>query len=163
MIRPGGHLFVLTGAGVSAESGLGVFRDPEGIWSKYDLEEVATPEGFARNPTLVHEFYNLRRASLLRAAPNQAHAALARLEEAWRARGGSMVLVTQNVDDLHERAGSHNVIHMHGELLKTRCALCGDVRVWAGGVKHGPRLPGLRPRGRNAPPCGLVRRDAVCA
>lgn len=115
-------IVILTGAGVSAESGLGTFRDKDGLWTKYDLEEVATPEGFARNPGLVHEFYNARRKNCLEAAPNAAHAALARLE---RDHGGDVLIVTQNVDDLHERAGSSQVWHMHGQLTRALCAACG--------------------------------------
>ena len=118
------RIVILTGAGVSAESGLGTFRDKDGLWTKYDLEEVATPQGFARNPALVHDFYNARRANLLGAAPNAAHDALARLQAA---RPAAVTLVTQNVDDLHERAGAQDVIHMHGELMRARCAACGHV------------------------------------
>jgi len=120
-------IFVLTGAGVSAESGLSTFRDAAGIWAKYDLNEVATPEGFARDPGLVHGFYNARRENLAEARPNAAHRALARLGEELKARGGSLFLCTQNVDDLHEQGGWPEVVHMHGELLKTRCAVCGAV------------------------------------
>ncbi|MCB1490657.1 MAG: NAD-dependent deacylase [Rhodobiaceae bacterium] len=115
-------IVILTGAGISAESGLGTFRDEGGIWSQYDLEDVATPEGYARDPELVHRFYNDRRSNCLDAAPNAAHEALARLEAEWP---GEVVLVTQNIDDLHERAGSRRVIHMHGELLRALCAQCG--------------------------------------
>ncbi len=118
-------IFVLTGAGVSAESGLGTFRDRDGVWTKYDLSEVATPEGFARNPGLVRDFYNARRANLAGAEPNAAHVALARLEAAL---GDDLFLCTQNVDDLHEKAGSKRVIHMHGELAVTRCDHCQATR-----------------------------------
>ncbi|MEO1639696.1 MAG: NAD-dependent deacylase [Pseudomonadota bacterium] len=111
---------ILTGAGISAESGLGTFRDEDGLWTKYDLSEVATPEGFVRNPALVHDFYNARRANCLEATPNAAHLALAAL-----ARAHDVTLVTQNVDDLHERAGSPRVIHMHGQLLRALCNACG--------------------------------------
>jgi NAD-dependent deacetylase len=121
-------IFVLTGAGVSAESGLGTFRDKDGVWTKYDLSEVATPEGFARNPALVRDFYNARRVNLAGAEPNAAHVALARLEAELAARGGELYLCTQNVDDLHEKAGSQRVIHMHGELAVTRCAHCEALR-----------------------------------
>lgn len=117
-------IFVLTGAGVSAESGLGTFRDKGGVWTRYDLSEVATPEGFARNPTLVRDFYNARRANLAEASPNAAHVALARLEAELAARGGELFLCTQNVDDLHEKAGARRVVHMHGELAVTRCHAC---------------------------------------
>lgn len=118
-------IVVLTGAGVSAESGLSTFRDKEGVWRKYDLTQVATPEAFRRDPAFVNAFYNMRRQGVLSAEPNEAHRALARLESGF---GGRLLVVTQNVDDLHERAGSRNLIHMHGELLKARCASCGDVR-----------------------------------
>lgn len=114
---------ILTGAGVSAESGLGTFRDKGGLWAKYDLNEVATPQGFARDPSKVHDFYNARRANAAAALPNPAHHALARLGQAL---GDRLTLVTQNVDDLHERAGSTGVIHMHGRLDRARCATCTD-------------------------------------
>lgn len=113
---------VLTGAGLSAESGLGTFRDKGGLWSKYDLDEVATPEGFARDPSKVHDFYNARRANAAAAQPNPAHHALARLGQAL---GDRLLIVTQNVDDLQERAGSTGVIHMHGRLDRARCHACG--------------------------------------
>ena len=124
------NIFVLTGAGVSAESGLGTFRDRGGIWSRFDPMKLATPEAFARDPALVHEFYNLRRRSVVESAPNAAHAALARLEGLLQDRGGRLFLCTQNVDDLHERGGSRSVTHMHGELLKARCLACEAVRPW---------------------------------
>jgi len=121
-------IFVLTGAGISAESGLGTFRDKNGMWTRYDLSEVATPEGFAKDPAKVRDFYNARRASLAGASPNAAHLALARLEGELAARGGELWLCTQNVDDLHEKAGSRRVVHMHGELAVTRCAHCEALR-----------------------------------
>ncbi len=121
------HIVILTGAGISAESGLGTFRDVDGLWTKYDLDEVATPQGFARNPAFVHEFYNARRKNLLEARPNAGHAALARLERETEAM---VTVVTQNVDNLHEQAGSTNVIHMHGELLKVRCHAAHHVMLW---------------------------------
>lgn len=115
------HIVILTGAGISAESGLGTFRDKDGLWTKYDLNEVATPEGFARNPDLVHEFYNARRTNCRSAQPNAAHAALARLQAEHSDR---VTIITQNVDDLHERSGTTGVIHMHGELSGALCAAC---------------------------------------
>lgn len=118
------NIFVLTGAGISAESGLGTFRDADGIWTRYDLSEVATAEGFARDPAKVRAFYNARRANLAKAAPNAAHLALARLQSGLAARGGRLFLCTQNVDDLHEQAGCAEVVHMHGELMATRCHAC---------------------------------------
>lgn len=121
------NLFVLTGAGISAESGLGTFRDRGGMWSRFDPMRLATPEAFAREPETVQAFYNLRRRGVIEAGPNPAHVALARLGTVLRARGGRLFLCTQNVDDLHERAGSTDVVHMHGELLKARCVACGTV------------------------------------
>ena len=109
------HLVVLTGAGMSAESGLKTFRDADGLWEGHDVMSVASPEGFAINPELVLEFYNARRRQLLQVKPNAAHFALAQLENDFK-----VTIITQNVDDLHERAGSKNVIHLHGELLKVR-------------------------------------------
>jgi NAD-dependent deacetylase len=114
------RIVILTGAGVSAESGLGTFRDKGGLWTQYDLSEVATPEGFARNPRLVHDFYNARRANALDAKPNAAHEALARLTGAC----ADVLLLTQNIDDLHERAGARDVVHMHGEITRALCAIC---------------------------------------
>ncbi len=123
------RIVVLTGAGISKESGLDTFRDPDGIWATVSVEEVATPEAFARNPARVHAFYNARRQGLLGdgVEPNAAHLALARLEREWP---GEMLLVTQNIDNLHERAGSEKLVHMHGELLKARCEHCGAVTAW---------------------------------
>jgi NAD-dependent deacetylase len=118
------NVFVLTGAGISAESGLGTFRDASGIWTLYDLSEVATPEGFARDPAKVRAFYNARRQNLATAAPNAAHAALARLQAGLAAKGGRLFLCTQNVDDLHEQGGCVDVVHMHGQLRVTRCHAC---------------------------------------
>lgn len=114
------NITILTGAGLSAESGLGTFRDKGGLWTKYDLADVATPEGFARNPALVQDFYNARRQNCTEAAPNPAHKALARLS-----RAPGVTLITQNIDDLLERAGARDVIHMHGELMRALCARCG--------------------------------------
>lgn len=120
------QIFVLTGAGISAESGLGTFRDKagEGLWAKFDPMKLATPEAFADDPDAVHAFYNARRNNLLAAKPNAAHKALARLEAELARRGDRLFLVTQNIDDLHERARSRHVVHMHGELLKARCTRC---------------------------------------
>ncbi|MEM7598482.1 MAG: NAD-dependent deacylase [Pseudomonadota bacterium] len=114
-------IVILTGAGISAESGLGTFRDEGGLWAQHAIEDVATPEGFARNPQLVHDFYNARRAQAADAAPNPAHHALARLEAE---HAGEVLLITQNVDGLHEKAGSKNVLHMHGELAGAMCNAC---------------------------------------
>ena len=115
-------IVILTGAGVSAESGLGTFRDRGGVWDRYDLTQVATPEGFARDPARVQDFYNARRANAAEAEPNAAHRALARLQAAGAHK---VTLVTQNIDDLHERAGSRGVLHMHGEIRRALCAACG--------------------------------------
>ncbi|MDX6749451.1 NAD-dependent deacylase [Geminicoccaceae bacterium 1502E] len=127
------RIVVLTGAGISAESGLATFRGPGGLWEGRRLEEVATPEAFRRDPALVHRFYNARRRRLLEPGvqPNPAHLALARLEAEWP---GEVVLVTQNIDDLHARAGSRQLIPMHGELLRIRCEACGQGRACRGDV-----------------------------
>ena len=114
------RITVLTGAGISAESGIRTFRATDGLWEEHRIEDVATPEGFRRDPVLVHRFYNMRRADAARARPNAAHKALARL-----AKSHDVTLITQNVDDLHERGGSPEVIHMHGSLLGALCAACG--------------------------------------
>ncbi len=134
-----GSIVVLTGAGISKDSGLDTFRDPDGIWARVRIEDVATPEAFARDPAGVHAFYNARRARLLSAdvKPNPAHFALAELEKSWP---GEVLVVTQNIDDLHGRAGSRNLIHMHGELLKARCGDCSAVRDWRGDISLGDQL-----------------------
>lgn len=125
-IAPDTAIVVLTGAGVSAESGLDTFRTAGGLWSRYNVEDVATPQAFARDPQAVYDFYNMRYANAHRSQvkPNAAHAALARLEAHWP---GPVTLVTQNVDSLHEQAGSQNLLHMHGEVHKTRCNACGEI------------------------------------
>ena len=144
-----GNIVILTGAGISKESGLDTFRDADGIWAKVKLEDVATPEAFHRDPALVHRFYTARRERLRAAdvTPNAAHHALARLEREWP---GEVTLVTQNVDDLHERAGSRNLIHMHGELAKVRCPTCNLILPWPGPLTVASQCPscrfeGLRP------------------
>jgi NAD-dependent deacetylase len=122
-------IVILTGAGISQESGIATFRDSGGLWEKVRIEDVATPRAFQKNPGLVYDFYNARRKQLLSPdiAPNPAHFALARLEEK---SAMPVLVVTQNVDNLHERAGARNLLHMHGELLKSRCGECGAVRQW---------------------------------
>lgn len=119
---PAPSIVILTGAGISAESGLGTFRDEGGLWAQHRIEDVATPEGFARNPQLVVDFYNARRAQAAGASPNAAHKALAQLQTE---HSGDVTLVTQNVDNLHEKGGSTDVIHMHGQLNSALCAACG--------------------------------------
>ena len=121
------NLVILTGAGISAESGVRTFRDAHGLWENHRIEDVASPEGFFRNPQLVHQFYNDRRRQLLEVTPNAAHFSLVELEENWE---GNFLLVTQNVDDLHERAGSKSLVHMHGELLKIFCQNCHSKFEW---------------------------------
>lgn len=127
------RVVVLTGAGISAESGIRTFRAADGLWEEHRVEDVATPEGFARNPSLVQTFYNARRQQLQQPeiVPNAAHLALACLEEEL---GDRFLLVTQNIDNLHERAGNQRIIHMHGELLKVRCAWSGQVLEWTSDV-----------------------------
>ncbi|MEM9141096.1 MAG: Sir2 family NAD-dependent protein deacetylase, partial [Pseudomonadota bacterium] len=127
------HIVILTGAGISAESGLGTFRDKDGLWTKVNLEDVATPEGYARNPDMVLDFYNQRRRGMVEAKPNAAHEALGRLEAAWP---GKLTLVTQNIDNLHEQGGSREVIHMHGEMLRALCSSCGYQWDWPGDMSR---------------------------
>jgi NAD-dependent deacetylase len=129
-------IVVLTGAGVSAESGIPTFRASDGLWEQHRIEDVATPEGFLRDPDLVQNFYNQRRALLKSVQPNPAHDAIARLQQQWPDR---VTLITQNIDDLHERAGSPEVIHMHGELLKVRCVRTGQVYAWSEDVTAADR------------------------
>ena len=127
------NIVILTGAGISQESGLDTFRDSGGIWSKVRIEDVATLAAFEKNPQRVHDFYNVRREPFLNGniKPNAAHYALARLEEYWRVGGlGAVTIITQNIDNLHELAGSQNIIHMHGEILKARCNGCNAVLEW---------------------------------
>ncbi|MDT8760054.1 NAD-dependent deacylase [Sphingomonas psychrotolerans] len=121
------NIVILTGAGVSAESGVATFRGPGGLWEGHRVEDVCTPDALARDPELVHRFYDERRAKLASVAPNAAHRALARLDAEWP---GELLLVTQNVDDLHERAGSTRLLHMHGELRSALCAACGIRTPW---------------------------------
>lgn len=128
-MKPPSSIVILTGAGVSAESGVSTFRDPEGIWAKHDWREVATPQGFAADPDRVHAFYNERRRRVAGVQPNAAHVALAGLERAF---AGEFLLVTQNVDDLHERAGSRRLIHMHGEHGQAWCTNCSSRMRWPG-------------------------------
>lgn len=126
------NIVILTGAGISAESGVATFRGVDGLWEGHRIEDVASPEGFARNPALVQRFYNLRRAALKTVQPNPAHQAIARLQHDWG--HGKVTLITQNVDDLHERGGSRDLWHMHGELLKVHCTACRQVVEWSGDV-----------------------------
>lgn len=141
------NILVLTGAGISAESGLATFRGPDGLWEGHHVEDVCTPEALRRDPHLVHRFYDERRAKLGTVVPNAAHAALAALDAAWP---GELLIVTQNVDDLHERAGAKRVLHMHGELLSALCAACGRAERWEGAMPPGSPCggcgaPALRP------------------
>ena len=132
------NIFILTGAGISAESGVATFRGPDGLWEGHHVEDVATPEAFRRDPALVQKFYDARRARLGEVEPNAAHRALARLDAEWP---GGLLIVTQNVDDLHERGGAKRVLHMHGELRSAWCLRC-DARVrWEGELSSGPPCP----------------------
>ena len=129
---------VLTGAGISAESGVPTFRDADGLWEGHRVEDVATPEAYDRDPVTVQRFYDARRAALKEVEPNAAHRALSRLEQ-WL--GDDLLVVTQNIDDLHERAGSTRVLHMHGELLSALCRACEDRTPWHDDLGHGPECP----------------------
>ncbi len=137
------NLVILTGAGVSAESGIATFRGPGGLWEGHRVEDVCTPEALARHPALVHRFYDLRRAALDTVEPNAAHHALARLDAAWP---GELLIVTQNVDDLHERAGATRLLHMHGELQSALCAACGIRERWTEAL----------PPDTECPNCGML-------
>jgi NAD-dependent deacetylase len=132
------NIVILTGAGVSAESGLATFRGPDGLWEGRRVEDVCTPGAYARDPALVHEFYDARRAKLGAVQPNAAHEALAQLDAEWP---GELLLVTQNVDDLHERAGSTRLLHMHGELTSGWCLACDEKFAWAGPMGEGAACP----------------------
>jgi NAD-dependent deacetylase len=147
---PPPRIVVLTGAGISAESGISTFRGSDGLWEGHDIRQVATPEGFRDDPDLVQRFYNLRRASLATVEPNEAHRALARLQREYP---GDVFLITQNVDDLHERAGSpeDSVWHMHGELKKARCLECDGVCPWDGDITSASVCPACRSTGRLRP------------
>jgi len=145
------NIVVLTGAGVSTESGIPTFRDSNGLWEGHRVADVATPEAFRSNPQLVYKFYNERRAAVNAALPNAAHKALARLEQACR---GEFLIVTQNIDDLHERAGSRRVLHMHGDLFRARCLACGRIS-----PARGPLGPGSTCEQCNR--SGSIRPDVV--
>jgi NAD-dependent deacetylase len=142
------NIVILTGAGVSAESGLATFRGPDGLWEGHRVEDVATPEAFHRDPALVHAFYDARRAKLRTVEPNAAHEALARLDAKWP---GELLLVTQNVDDLHERAGSTRLIHMHGELASGWCLACDERFAWQGAMGEGASCPSCSAQGQVRP------------
>ncbi|MCH9765791.1 MAG: NAD-dependent deacylase [Alphaproteobacteria bacterium] len=144
-------IVILTGAGISAESGVATFRDQDGIWAKYDYRDVATPDGFARDPQLVLDFYNMRRRKHGDVQPNAAHLALARLEAEHPA---NVVIVTQNVDALHEAAGSKALIHMHGEILKRKCGNCGLQEQWSNDITRQSVCP-------NCKQAGTLRPDVV--
>ena len=131
-------IVILTGAGISAESGIDTFRDTGGLWERHRIEDVATPEGFARNPDLVLGFYDMRREALTKVEPNPAHEALGRLEREF---SGELLLVTQNVDDLHERGGAARLLHMHGELKSALCTACGTRSRWDAPMSDRPPCP----------------------
>lgn len=145
------NIVVLTGAGISAESGLATFRAEDGLWEGHRVEKVATPQGYAADPGLVHAFYDARRARLAEVMPNAAHDALARLDATWP---GELLIVTQNVDDLHERAGAKRLVHMHGELLRGWCLACDERFGWAGPMGEGAACP-------SCAVAGSVRPDIV--
>lgn len=145
------NIVILTGAGVSAESGLATFRGPDGLWEGHRVEDVCTPEAYRRDPALVHAFYDARREKLGTVQPNAAHEALARLDAEWP---GELLLITQNVDDLHERAGSKRLLHMHGELTKGWCLNCGERFAWEGPMGDEARCTGCGTS-------GMVRPDIV--
>ena len=145
------NIVILTGAGVSAESGLATFRGPDGLWEGHRVEDVCTPQAFLRDAALVHAFYDARRAKLAEVQPNAAHRALARLDREWP---GELLLVTQNVDDLHERAGSTRLVHMHGELARGWCLRCNERFGWTGAMGESAECPACGT-------AGMVRPDIV--
>jgi NAD-dependent deacetylase len=139
------NIIILTGAGISAESGLATFRGGDGLWDGHRIDDICTPEALDSNRALVHRFYDERRSDLKLAKPNPAHNALARLERHWESQqNGNFLLVTQNVDDLHERAGSRNLIHMHGELNSVLCEGCGARKAWHLPLPEYERCPSCR-------------------
>lgn len=144
------NIVILTGAGISAESGIDTFRDSGGLWERHRVEDVATPEGFARDPDLVLGFYDMRREALARVRPNAAHEALARLDAQWP---GELLIVTQNVDDLHKRAGAQRLLHMHGELKSALCMACEMRSPWD--------APLGASEGRGRPPCPVCQAPAL--
>ncbi|MGY8986114.1 MAG: Sir2 family NAD+-dependent deacetylase [Sphingomonadales bacterium] len=135
------NVVVLTGAGISQESGLNTFRGHEGLWENHRVEDVATPEAFIRDPELVYRFYNHRRENLKNVEPNLAHFALSKLEEEFE---GNVTIITQNIDNLHERGGSNKILHMHGEVTKARCYKCGDVHPWDYDFDGGTSCPSCK-------------------
>ena len=141
-------IVVLTGAGISAESGVPTFRGPDGLWEGHRVEDVATPQAFRRDPALVQAFYDARRAALARVEPNAAHRALTRLDAEWQ---GDLLIVTQNVDDLHERAGATRMVHMHGELKRAFCLACGERQTAPDTLSDGPACTRCGAHGRLRP------------
>jgi len=142
------NIVILTGAGISADSGLATFRGADGLWEGHRVEDVATPEAYRRDPALVHQFYDARRARLHEVEPNAAHQALARLDAQWP---GELLIVTQNVDDLHERAGAKRLLHMHGELTSGWCLACHERFPWQGAMGDGASCPACRTTGQIRP------------
>lgn len=147
-LSPQASIVILTGAGISAESGIKTFRDEDGLWENHSIESIASPEGFAADPENVQAFYNARRSQLKKVDPNAAHRALARLDRHWP---GEFLLVTQNVDDLHDRAGSKRIVHMHGELKKVRCLSCGKINLWLRDVEKDSLCPDCHAKGSLRP------------
>ena len=160
------NIVILTGAGISAESGLATFRAADGLWEGHRVEDVATPDAFRRDPALVHAFYDARRAQLRQVEPNAAHRALARLDAEWP---GELLIVTQNVDDLHERAGASRLLHMHGELKSAWCLACGERTRWEEDLGNHPPCPSCGVAGKLRPdivwfgemPYGMDRIEAA--
>jgi NAD-dependent deacetylase len=142
------NIVILTGAGISAESGLATFRAADGLWEGHRVEDVATPEAYRRDPALVHAFYDARREKLGSVEPNAAHRALVRLDSEWP---GELLLITQNVDDLHERAGSKRLLHMHGELTRGWCLGCDERFSWSGRMGEEASCPSCSGVGRVRP------------
>lgn len=142
-----GHIVILTGAGISAESGIATFRDSDGLWENHAVEDVASPAGFARDRALVQRFYNARRAQLRQVEPNIAHHSLVKLEREWTRPGHGFTLITQNVDDLHKRAGSQNLLAMHGALNSALCEYCAARTAWLEDLGQDSQCPHCAKRG----------------
>jgi NAD-dependent deacetylase len=142
------NIVILTGAGISADSGLATFRGADGLWEGHRVEDVATPEAYRRDPALVHHFYDARRARLGEVEPNAAHVALAKLDAEWP---GELLIVTQNVDNLHERAGAKRLLHMHGELASGWCLACDERFPWSGPMGEGASCPACQVTGQVRP------------
>lgn len=157
LLKKSSHMVVLTGAGVSAESGVPTFRGAGGYWRKWQAQSLATPEAFSANPSLVWEFYHYRREVMGSKHPNPAHDIISECEKTWKAEGKRVIVITQNIDGLHKRAGSENILELHGNLFKTRCTKCGNIEF----NYDSPICESLRDKGAPDPEAEDARIDAI--